>query len=261
MKLKIRKASSETIYDITELCESVTFSGTQTQASRKVEFALAFSPFDENFPNISISTGDRIYFSHGDERFVGRVTKTEHPSSPGSVSSSASDFMNLLLKSKRSYNFKNTSPEKIAERVIRDAGLSPGEIYKTGIRIKKWIVESETPYNIILGAYQKAHRVTGKSFRLCTDGAKICVRELGESSSVTLTDGDAVISAVLTEDAEDTVNRVYIVDDKNKIVGSVEDKDSIAAFGLLTEIYKKEKGVNAKEAAKTLLKGTKKEIG
>jgi hypothetical protein len=262
MKIKLKKSSDpKSTYDITQLVESVTYSGTQTQASRKIEFTIAFSPLDGDFPDISVSLGDKIYFTEGAESFVGRVTKENHPSSAGVKSFSASDFMNLLLKSKRSYNFKNTSPEKIAQKVISDAGLLAGEIYKSKINIKKWIVESESPYNIILGAYQKAHRRTGKSFRLCMDGVKICVKELSESSGVTLTSGDSIISAELTNDAEDIVNRVYIVDENNKKVGFVDDKDSIKTFGLFTDVYKKEDGVNAETAAKALLKGATKEIG
>lgn len=262
MKVKLKKnTDKKSVYDITELISSLTYSGTQVQASRRIDFSLAFSPFDDEFPNIDIQNGDKIYFNDGDEKFVGRVVRTENPSSPGVRSFSALDFMNLLLKSKRSYNFKNMTAEAITKKVIRDAGLEAGEIAKTKVNIKKWIIEGETPYNIILGAYQKAHRQNGKKYRICMDGVKVCVKEMNEKSGVKLTDRDSVISALISRDAENIVNRVYILDDKNKTVGKVEDKGSIKLFGLYTDTYKKEDGVNAKKAAKALLKGIKKEIG
>lgn len=262
MKVKLKKnTDKKSVYDITELVESLTYSGTQNQASRKIEFTLAFSPFDNEFPNIDIQNGDKIYFYDGDEKSVGRVVKTENPSSPGVRSFMALDFMNFLLKSRKSYNFKKMTPEAITKKVLLDAGLEAGEIAKTKVNIKKWIVESESPYNIILGAYQKAHRENGKKYRLCMDGAKVCVKELGEKSGVTLTDSDSIISASLSQDAEDIINRVYITDENNKIIGKAEDKDSIKLFGVYSDVYKKEEGVNAQKAAKALLRGVKKEIG
>ena len=51
------------------------------------------------------------------------------------------------------------------------------------------------------------------------------------------------------------VNRVGIVNKKNKITGYVKDTDSMNHYGIYQSIYKKEKGVNAKKAAKKLLTG------
>lgn len=263
MKIRLKKYNDKnTVYDITELVSSLTWGGTHEQASRKAEVSLLHSPFDKDFPALDINNGDILYIDEEKENlFTGRVLKKENPAKPGERSISAFDFMNLLLKSKKSYNFKNMTAEKIAEKVIKDAGLKAGSIEKTNVVIQKWIVESESAYNIILGAYQRAKKKTGKGYRLYMNGAKVCIGTLNETTGVKLTDSDSVTAATLSEDAEEIINRVYIVNDKNKKIGEVKNENSIKVFGEYSDVYKKTEDENPEKAAKELLKNPVKEIG
>lgn len=261
LKVKIKKAANKkVIYTITNLVTSTEWSGSDTQASRTATIGIISNKADKELPNVSIETGDILYLYEGSQLiFCGRITQQESHATPGSQTYTAQDFANVLLRSTVSYRFKNTTPEKIAKRVLTDMGVKIGKLAKTKVSIDKWIVDGEKAYNVILSAYRKAREKTDKIYRLCMEGTLFNVKAKDESTGVTLTLHDSVTETTLTENAGEIVNRVEIVDDKGKRIGEVKDKNSIKLFGVAQEVYQKEKGVSAKAAAKQMLKGPSKE--
>ena len=244
MIVKIKKAGNTgTVYNVTDLCTKIGWSGTDRQCARKCEFAIAYNPLDGEFPSVTVDVGDIVYLSTngGSCKFIGRITNAQSAATPGSRSYTAYDYMNLLLKSKSAYRFKKKTAEWIAAKVVKDAGLKAGTFVKTKVNIEKMLIESETPYNVIAGAYTKAHEKTGKLYRLYMDGMQVCVGEKNEDTGVKLTAKDSITGATLTKSTEGMINRVLIVNDSGKTIGEKED------------------GVNANSAAKALIKGLTKE--
>lgn len=263
MTIKIKKSNDKkTVYNITNLCASFDWSGTDKQVSRKLEFSVAHNPQDGDFPSVPVDVGDVAYFynENKDCVFIGRITSAQNTSQPGVRQYVAMDYMNLLLKSKSAYRIKNKTPEWIAAKVAKDVGVKVGSIAKTKISIEKWLVESELPYNIILGAYTRAHEKNGKIYRLYMDGIKLCVSVKGESTGVKLTTKDSVTDTSVTRSTDGMINRVLIVDDTGKKIGEVKQDKSIKRFGIYQTVVKKEKGVNAHAAAKEQLQGVKQEL-
>ena len=80
MKVILRKITNKKVtYDLTQLAASINWSGSRTQASRKLELRLAYSPFDPNFKNIQIDLGDIVYFYQDGAKkpiFTGKVLST-----------------------------------------------------------------------------------------------------------------------------------------------------------------------------------------
>lgn len=261
MTVKIKKASDKkVVINISKIVNSASWSGSDTQASRKFDFSITKNHFDGNFDFIEIELGDLVYFSFdGKQRFAGRVISKTLTSGQGEVSFSAADFMNLLLKSKLSANFKKTTPEAITKTVLSKMGVPCGHIEKTGVAIDKWIVEDETAYNIIIGAYYKAYKKTKKKYMPYMNGFDFCIGEKGKDSGARLYLDKNVKGTEFQQSAEEICNRVEIFDDKGKKIGRVEDKNSIKLFGVYQNIYKKEEGVNAVSEAKKSLVSPQKE--
>lgn len=259
--VKLKKgASRSVIYDISRLVTSIGWSGSASEASRSLDLAVVQNPFDKELITPEIETGDIVYFyTDSVLRLVGRVVSKSKTSSPGDVTVKVFDFMNLLLKSKVSYVFKNTTPEKIARRVLSDLGIPVGTLKRTGVIIKKWIVDEESAYNVIIGAYYRAFQKTKVRYMPVMDGVKFSIKERGTDSGAILRLDANVTESSVDESAEDIVNRVVIYDDKGKKIGVVQDKDSIRLFGISQEIYKKEDGVAVKEGARALLQSPTKE--
>ena len=241
---------------------SLTWSGTDTQASRIIEFDLPWNPFDKDFPKWKIKKGDvvELWFDGSDHAwFVGTITAREKTDSIGTAHYVAKDFMYHLLNSTGTYIFKNTTPEKIVEKVCKDVGVKTVDLFKTGINIKKMIFESACLYDIIVKAYRKVKAETGKNYLPVMLENKVTVLEKGNASGCTLTQGVNITSATYSDNTDNMVDLVKIYNDKHKKVGEVKDNDDLSKYGTFMQTIQKEEGMNAKKAAKAMLYGTTRE--
>ncbi len=241
---------------ITEYVSSLTWSGSASQASRMLSFSLAYNPYDRNFNAPDIVLGDLIYFyEDGKCLFVGVVTDMSRTGEIGTLTYTAKDFMHYLLRSNGAYVFKHKKAEVITEKVCRDIQIKVGNLAKTKKNIRKLIVENDSYYNIIMKAYAKAAEKHGEAYLPVMDGVRFSVILKGEFSGVTLSETADIIKSNYGQNSNEMVNRVWIVNKKNKRTGQVKDDDSMNRYGLYQSVYKKEKGINAKKAAKKLLTG------
>jgi hypothetical protein len=241
--------------------ESVTWKGTENQASREIDFTIASNPYDVNFQNITINLGDIVHlFDDTTQLFVGVVTNRERSAEIGTASFTAKDFLHYLLRSSTSKVFNKKTPEAITKNLLKEIGANEGNIARTKYKIKKAIYQDTCIYDIIIGAYRKASASTGQNYMLTMDGSKVNVIVKGEDSGVTL-DADKDITAATYNDTTDNmINKVLIYNkDGTKKSGKVQNANNVKNFGIYQTTYTKEEGVNAKKAAKKLLVGVTEE--
>ena len=158
----------------------LTWSGTDTQASRLIEFDLPWNPFDKNFPKWKIAKGDvvELWFEGSNHAwFVGTITSREKTDEIGTAHFVAKDYMHYLLQSTGTYIFKNTTPEKITKKVCGDLGIKTEKLFKTGINIKKMIFEQQCLYDIIIKAYRKVKSETKNAYDVKRQGHSSRKRE------------------------------------------------------------------------------------
>ena len=241
--------------------ERVEWSGTENQCSRQIAFSIPNNPYDKNFKGTTkIKLGDLTRLYNDKKRiFVGTVTSREKSAEIGTCEYTSTDFMSHLLKSNGTYKFKNTSPERITIKVCNDAGVKTKNLADSRIGIEKMFFEDQCIYDIIVKAYRKAKTKTKKKYMPVMDGTKVSVVEKGKSSGVVLRQGIDIISASYTDTTDDMINKVVIYNDKLKRLGQVQNKNNITKYGIYQGIYTKEKGVDAKAAARNLLVGITKE--
>ena len=177
MKIKWKSGSKE--YWITEFVTTVTWSGADTQASRSLEFELVNTPYDKATKVPALKGGDIITFydDSGTARFTGRITNKTKLSEIGTRQYTARDYMHNLVQSKASYIFKKKTAEYITRAICKDMGITPGSIVKTKKKIKKFMVQGESVYDIINKAYKKAK--TGAKYLLVMNGTKLAVVKRG----------------------------------------------------------------------------------
>lgn len=108
------------------------------------------------------------------------------------MSYSCYDLLNHLLRSTGAYRFANTTAEAIAGKVCADLKIKTGTIVKTKAPIKKMIIESDMFYDIIMKAYTKAAKQTGKKYICRMDGEKLSVFEKGEVVMNFVLEGDTI---------------------------------------------------------------------
>ncbi len=250
------------VKDITSFISSITWSGSVSEACRALNIEVLHSPFDDNIKDINIRLGDRLKLLTDNKTLLinAMVYSRERKSEQGTISYDAYDDLRHLVKSKISRKFKNTTAEAIVKSICSELKISVGSLAKTGINIKKLIVESETGYDTLIKAYRKASKSNKKKYMPYMIGRKLSVIEKGELvSGIALDDERNITDASYTENIEDMINRVKIYDDKGKQIGKVENTANLKRYGVFQEVYTKEEDVTATTAAKTLLNGKTKE--
>jgi hypothetical protein len=246
--------------DITEIVTSITWSGDYKQAARKLEFGVAVSPHDYYLPKHYIALGDMIKLldDKDKELFQGYVFTKEKSISGTEMMITTYDGLIYLLKSKGTYNFKNMSPEQITSKVCGDFGIPIGNLISTGITLNR-IFDGESIYSIIMTAYTLASKRNGKKYIPRMINGKLHVIEKGKTVTEYVLDGESnIIDSTYSESIENMVNRVKIYDENGKQIGKVENADWIKKYGILQDVYKKEKGANVNAIAKSMLQGIEK---
>lgn len=260
MVLTLIKQSGSS-YDITNAVTKIEWSGSASQAARQLSVDIVNAPFD-SFEIPAVSTGDLISFTYGQEGevFYGQFFGSEKSSAVGTITFTAYDMMKNLIESTGQYNFKNTTPETIAQMVCNDAQIplrtvnGVPSIYATGINIASMLCDDMSLYDIIMAAYTKAHRVTGdKYFPMIYKRGLGIYKTEWIVKNLTLSDDDNMSKIDITETMDNIVNKVKIYDDKGNQIGEVQDDNSLSTFGTFQNIYKQEEGINPQDAAKKLL--------
>lgn len=240
--------------------ERVEWSGTDTQASRQITFTIPSNPYDSDFENLGIKLGDIILLYSGSKRlFVGVVTGREKTAEIGTASYTAKDFMHYLLRSNATHKFKGMTAEAITRKVCKEVGISTTSLPSTKYKIKKLYFQDQPIYDIIMKAWRKARIKTGKKYMPVMVGKSFSIIVKGQSCGVCLEQDYDITSATYSDTTDNMVNLVKIYNDKMKQLGKVQNSTNVKKYGIYQANYTKEKGVNAKAEAKSMLIGITKE--
>lgn len=246
---------------ITDFVQDVTWSGSVGQATRQLSISVLYSPIDKNIKDLSIKMGDRLLFY--DEGYLlidAMVYRRGKQSEQGTITYDAFDELKRFVKSNCSYNFKNTTPEKIVKTLCNALKVKVGSIAETKVPIKKLLVESEGFYSVLMKAYTKAYKASGKKYMPIMIGKKLSIIEKGEMvDSFYLSDKVNITASNYEESIEDMINVVKIYDEKGKQVGVVKNDKNVNSYGIFQDAYVKEEGFNATTAARNMLIGVSKE--
>ena len=264
MIVKWTKKKDGKVLNITDAVVSVNWGGSTTQTARTAEITLINAPNDENITRLklTIAAGDIIsLYNENIMIYFGEVQTKEGSSETGTVTYNSIDLLGHLLRSTGVYNFKNTTAEKITRSLCSDFKIETDVITETKATIKKLIVDGDCIYDIIMKAYTKAAKQTGKKYIVSMIGKKLSVKEKGVVVKDFMLAEDSNITKVsFQETIENMVNVVKIYDDKGKQVGEVKNLKQVETYGIYQQIYKKEKGVDATKAAISILVGLENKV-
>ena len=242
--------------DITELVEVARWSGDSKQVARVLNLTVVASPTDKNIPNIHFKMGDSVFLrdNKGKEYFRGYVFTKDKSIESNTMSITCYDGLIYLLKSKGTYNFKNVTPGAITKRLCREFGIAEGSIIN-GSPIRR-IFDAESIYNIIMTAYTLESRRTGRMYMPKMSMGRLSIIEKGRTvAKYELDAKTSITNSSYGESIESSVNRVKMYDEDNKYLGQV----TLGGVpGILQDVYKKAKGENANQAARSMLKGIEK---
>lgn len=242
--------------DITASVVRITWSGSASEAARKVEFEVASGKHDAYIKRLDIKLGDQIIVSDDSgELFQGMVYFREKSGKDGTLQYTSYDAALRMLKNKATYNFKNQTAEGITSAVCADIQIPVGKIASTGVN-QKMIVEGESIYDIVVNAYASAAKQNGKKYSFFMASGKFNVVEKGSVVAAhILSDQENIIDSSYSETLEQMINRIAIYDDKGNKIGQKDNPDWISKYGVMQDVYKQEKDKNPGVVAEGLLTG------
>ena len=238
--------------DITQLVSKATWSGSLTEAARKLELSIVASPTDKYLPKVAIECGDmlKMFDDSGNELFRGYVFLRDRSYSSNEISITAYDGLVYLLKSKGTYNVKKMTAEAMTAKLLNEFSIPAGALAKTGISQSR-IFDGVSIYEIIMTLYSKAAKQNGKKYKAVMQAGSLSVIEFGAVYSATVL--NQITDSSYGESLENMVNRVKVYDDKQKYIKTIENAANVKKYGLLQDTYNKEKDKDASTVAKSML--------
>ena len=235
--------------DISQFYNRIIISGDDNSIARQLQFGVAVSGTDKNLPRLNILMNDevKVYDDNGTLIYEGLVIDKSKSIKNNIMEVRAIESM-IALKSIGSYSFDNTNPQEIAKKLIKESGLTPGNIVSAKPLTRQF--DMERRYDIIQTAYYLDYEQTKKPYIIRQNGNKIDVVEKGkEISKYELNANSNLLDSNYSENAEETVSKVEIYDTNGKKVGEVTGKGLKGT----TLVYKQEENEDAQARAKELL--------
>lgn len=240
--------------DLSELIETITWSGDTRQVARTIKFSIAKNKKDRNFPLVIIDEGDEVILQDnaGKNVFGGIIFDIDKATSSKVETYLAYDLMFYINHSDVNRLFEGT-PEAIASEICSELGIETGTMAATGVQVSMPCFGKKA-YDAIMMAYTAAARKSGSKYiPLMTDINKISVVEKGELCGAVLTGNYNLIDANYKSTLQNLVNRVLIADKNNNVIKMVEDTASIQKYGLVQKVLKQNDGEDVTAQARKML--------
>lgn len=228
--------------DVTDFVESVSWSGNLQQASRTLNIKLV--------RGCRPDVGDKASFFYEERRlFVGTVMYVDID--PWNNNAECSDKGIFLANNYTFKEYKGT-PQSIAKKVCAEFGVPIGKLAQKTNTKKVTSTGNLSAFKVIEEAYEGKGKNARQYLYVFQDG-KLYIEKAGSEIVANLE--EELVSAKRTRSIKGMVNKVVILNDKNKQSGYVENKGDRAKYGTFQKTYKKEKKKNASTEAKESLAG------
>jgi len=252
--LKLFITNNAGTVDVTQLVESITWSGDYQQCARTLEFGIISSPTDKNVPTVGCELGNGVVFMQDDRvLFDGYVFERQKDTGSSVINITCYDRGIYLKRNEASYKFINMTPEAIAKRICSDFGIEVGSLAATGVKISRNFIGTSL-YKIVQTAYTLASEKTGKKYMIRFSGPKMNVIEKAVTDETLVIEGGSnLMSASTTESITDMINQVVIYNSDDQLVGTQKDTEAIKLYGVLQSYLRQSDGEDVVAKAKKLI--------
>ena len=164
------------------------------------------------------------------------------------------------LKNKDTYNFQNTTANRIAQNICADFNLRTGELEETAYAIPYVIYDNKTLIDMIQDSLDMTLTNTKKMYVLYDDYGKITIKQISRMKVGIMIDADTAETFNYESSIDDeTYNRIKLMyedsDSHERTFWTAEDKNTQGKWGTLQyfESISKEEKDSAQNKANALL--------
>lgn len=249
-ELRLMAPNGGSVVDLTQLVQTLTWSGSVDQVARELTCTLAV-PRDGSVTPPALEEGASLLFRvDGADRFVGPLLSATTNSQSALVDLTALDRGRYLVGNEGWYKFENTAPETVARTLASQYGIPTGPIAATGVRVSRKFPGTSLD-KILRTMYALAGEQTGRRYliRFTGSGAmEIVARPTAASFSIQSTMG-----VTNTWDITNLQNSVAIRTDSGTLVRRVDDGASVALNGRLEHVITQREGEDGGKEAQAWL--------
>lgn len=236
--------------DVTGLATSIEWSGSKSEAARKLSFSLVAC--DAMYiPRPTIKMHNMVQFYEGKkELFRGYIVSLERNVHDFTIPYTAYDGGFFLANNKVTTTVNNEAPEAVLHRICNEVGVPvgetlPGEVYER-------VHEGDSVYEVIMTGYTISRRATGIQYCLEMDRGAVNVRKKGDIVyKYQLNTRRDLYESTYRESSEQAVNRVKLYGEDGQELATLSLPEANDFPGVLQAVYK---GSDEK-AARDLLQG------
>lgn len=236
--------------DLTELVQTMTWSGSIKQTARQLNATLAI-PRDGSVTAPALMEGSTFSLKVGGMPcFTGPLVSVTTDSTNVLVDVSSLDRGWYMVQNEGWYKFKAAAPESVAAAVAKQFSIPVGTLAAAGVKISRKYPGVALD-KIVTTHYKLAGEQNGKRYLLRFDGTgRLNVVEKASAAALSI---EGTMGVVNTWDISRLQNSVAIYTDDGKLVRRVDDSASVAANGRLEHVLTQRKGQDAGAAAKAWL--------
>lgn len=245
---------------MTPLLISCTWSGSRTQAARRLQFTFVQDDRDPRIPAVDVECGYTVVGGDDDGNLVfqGNVYNVERDRAAGTVKVLAYDNLFILNRSKVTRKYSDALPENIAAEICNALGVRAGDLAQTGTPVS-FIANGKTGYQVIMAAYTEAKKKTGAIYQAVMDGDALDVIEKGSLCGVTLNAVANMTGSEYRESIEELVNCVQITDEAGNVGELISDDASIERYSMFLDVLRTQPNRDMRAEAIALLKQPERE--
>lgn len=247
--LRLYLAGKSGTRDISQLVESLVWSGDKSSAARKLTASILQG---SGWP--VPRTGDGMVMGDGDETlFKGYIVQRSADSERSRLTVTCHDQGMYLHGNDGTYQFRGETAEGICETVCRDRGIPIASLARTGVQVSRKFAGVRLD-KIVFTAYTLAARQNGKRYavRMTPEGLLVKEKSAGRES-LELRPRSNLIRAETTESIAAMVNRAAIYSEDGVLLRTVGDGRAQDLYGVMERHLTERSGQDASAQAQALI--------
>lgn len=260
IKIQIDKKDG-TVWDVSEIATSLSWTTTRVGSPARVEFSILNSSIYQN-QRFQIENGDLVrVWKESFPVFAGYVFNMKQ-NEDEEISVKAYDQVRYLLN-KDTYVFKNVTTGDVVRKIAADFQLQVGQIDDTGYRIPSMVEDGQTLLDIIEKANTLTMSATGRFFVFYDAFGSLCLRDVTSfEAEIYIGDESLLTGYDYTKDIDENTYNLFKLYRDNQQTGMREiymakDSVNLAKWGVLQLYQSVDENMNEAQMNEMLTKLSK----
>lgn len=244
MRLDILK--NGTGYDMTELVESVTWSGRKGAAARVLSVSMLDDPgYGHVRSGINVSNGNQCVFYWDKKELFRGIIVTQKQSESKKMAIEAYDSGIYLSNNKDSFTYSNKTATYIFNDICKRFDIKKGKVADTGYVIPELPKSKTTLFDVMVDALSLTYKATGKRFFPISMQGKLQLLRRSENVRQWIIEYGANLSSYnYTRSIDKVRTRIKLLSDKNKVLVEKGDINIEKKIGIFQDIDSPDKSLN-----------------